>query len=506
MSEHEDDDNDEQHEDELADAMFRFRHDPLGHVLYSYSWGEGELAGSDGPDEWQTKLLDKLGKTLRNGSQEVDGQLRYVGEAIQEARASGHGIGKSALVSWLILWSLSTFIDTKGVVTANTKTQLQTKTWSELAKWHRLAIFSHWFVYESTSIHAADPKHAKTWRIDAIPWSKENHEAFAGLHNKGKRILLVFDEASAIDDIIWETSEGALTDADTEIMWFVFGNPTRNTGRFRECWRKFRKFWGRAQIDARTARMTNKKNLDKKIDAYGIDSDYVKVRILGQFPHVGDRQFISSKLVDLAFGKHIPEHQFMHAPKILTLDNAWTGSDKSVIGLRQGLCFSILKVIPKNDDDVFMAGLLAQCEDEHKADAVFIDAGYGQGVFSVGKRLNREWNLVSFGASSSKPGFANKRAEMYGGVKEWLGEGGAIPADQDLYEDLIAPEYDIIGRNSETILESKEDMRDRGLDSPDKGDSLALSFAFPVQKKKLKHRKMNEREFTTSQKDYDYLA
>ena len=150
------------------------------------------------------------------------------------------GPGKSVLVAWVILWAITTHPDTRGIVTANTESQLRQKTWAELAKWFRLCLWRHWFDMTATAIYSSDAAHEKTWRVDAAAWQERNVAAFAGLHNQGKRVLAVFDEASAIPDVIWETTEGALTDADTEIIWLVCGNPTRNTGRFRECFGRFR--------------------------------------------------------------------------------------------------------------------------------------------------------------------------------------------------------------------------------------------------------------------------
>jgi hypothetical protein len=102
---------------------------------------------------------------------------------------------------------LSTFEDTRGVVTSNTETQLKTKTWAELAKWHRLFIARDFFEFTATAIYSKAKDHDKTWRFDMIPWSVEKTEAFAGLHNKGKRIVVIFDEASAIPDKIFEVTE-----------------------------------------------------------------------------------------------------------------------------------------------------------------------------------------------------------------------------------------------------------------------------------------------------------
>jgi hypothetical protein len=441
--------------------------------MFVYPWGEGELAGYTGPQPWQREVLQAIGLGIKT-----------LEEAVQIAIASGHGIGKTALVAWIIKWALDTFPDTRGKVTANTAMQLSVTTWAELAKWHRLSITSHWFTYTATSIHSSDPAHEKTWRIDAEPWSKERSEAFQGLHNHGKRVLLIFDEASAIDDKIWEVAEGALTDKDTEIIWCAFGNPTRNTGRFRECFGRFHRRWLTKQIDSREVAISNKAQLQQWIEDYGIDSDFVKVRVRGMFPSTSAKQFISVEDVDAAYGRHLREEQYAWAPKILTCDPAWSGDDELVIGLRQGLAFRILRVMPKNDNDVQVANILANLEDEEKADAVFIDGGYGTGIVSAGQTMGRNWTLVWFSEAATNPAYANKRAEMWGLMKQWLKQGGAIPRDQVLYNDLIGPE--VHSRLDDKIqLEPKETMKKRGLLSPNRADALALSFAHPVQAKGL---------------------
>ncbi|MBS2028727.1 MAG: terminase [Deltaproteobacteria bacterium] len=462
----------------LAEDLAGFTHDPLGYVLYAFPWGEKgtELEHSAGPRPWQREVLDSVGAKLRDGA--------TVHQAIQEAVASGHGIGKSALVSWLVKWALETHEDARGVVTANTEAQLRTKTWPEVSKWHRLSITRELFTCTATSLHSADPSHEKTWRIDALPWSEHNTEAFAGLHNKGKRILLVFDEASKIADKVWEVAEGALTDEGTEILWCVFGNPTRATGRFRECFRKFKHRWRTSQIDSRTVEGTNKAQIQKLIDDNGEDSDYVKVRVRGMFPAQSASQFISETDVDAAFGKHLGEGQYNFAPKILTLDNAWEGDDEIVIGLRQGLAFRILHTQPKNDNDVHVANLLASFEDEHQADAVFIDLGYGTGVVSVGRTLGRRWLPVNFADAPRDPGCLNKRAEMWKAARDWLKEGGAIPKDQVLRDDLLGPET-VPRLDGKLQLEAKKDTKARGLPSPNRADALCLSFAFPVAARSL---------------------
>lgn len=463
--------------DELIEALGALTHDPLAFVYFAYPWGEPgtPLEDMEGPDEWQIQILKDIGEQLKKG--------KDLQTAIQEAVASGHGIGKSALISWLIHFAISTHENTRGVVTANTEGQLRTKTWPELSKWHNMFIAKDLFTYTATAIFSSDKDYEKTWRIDAIPWSKNSPESFAGLHNQGNRILVLFDEASAIDDVIWEVTEGALTDANTEIIWCAFGNPTRNSGRFRECFRKYRKFWNTYQIDSRTVKISNKAKIEEWLEAYGEDSDFFKVRVRGVFPSASDLQFISTEIADKAQKQVYKPGQFEHLPVIIGVDPAWTGSDSLEIVMRQGYYMKSLASIPKNDDDWRMAQLIAQFEDEYKADAVFIDMGYGTGIYSIGKQLGRKWRLIEFGGKSNDPVYLNMRAYMWGQMKEWLREGGSIPPnDQALYDDIVGPEA-IIDKNGHIQLESKKDMKDRGLPSPNKGDALALTFAARVVKK-----------------------
>jgi hypothetical protein len=198
------------------------------------------------------------------------------------------------------------------------------------------------------------------------------------------------------------------------------------------------------------------------------------------------KQFISVVDVDAASKRHLKVDQYSFAPVILTVDPAWSGDDPLIIAKRQGLKFEILRKIPKNDNDIQIATLLAQLEDEHHADAVFIDAGYGTGIKSAGDTFGRAWTLVWFGGASNDPGCLNKRMEMWREARDWLKEGGAIPDDdKELYDDLIGPET-VPRVDGKMQLESKEDMKRRGLPSPNKGDALALSFAFPVFKTRAK--------------------
>ncbi len=387
----------------------------------------------------------------------------------------------SAFISMLINWGMSTCEDCKVVVTANTDNQLRTKTWPEIIKWSNLAITKEWFTCTATAMYSNDPGHDKRWRADAIPWSEHNTEAFAGLHNERKRIIVVFDEASNIADLVWEVAEGALTDEDTEIIWVAFGNPTRNTGRFRECFRKYKHRWKCAQIDSRTVEGTNKQQLQKWVDDYGEDSDFVKVRVRGIFPDASELQFIPTGLTDEAMKRVVTAGQVAHAPVIIGVDPAYSGVDDAVIYLRQGLHSKVLWTGNKTTDDLIMAKRIADFEDQYQADAVFIDFGYGTGLKSIGDGWGRTWQLIPFGGGSTDPQMLNKRGEMFNSCKTWLKLGGALD-DQETADDLSAAEYKV-RVDGKIVIEPKEDIKERLGRSPGKGDALLLTFAFPVTKR-----------------------
>jgi hypothetical protein len=449
-------------------------HDPLRWVRHAYDWGIGELAAYSGPRQWQADVLGDIRDHLGNPA------TRH--QPLMLAVASGHGIGKSATIGMIVNWALSTCEDCKVVITANTDTQLRTKTAPEIAKWQRLALTGRWFDVQATAVAIDERDHAKTWRADLVPWSDSNTEAFAGLHNQGRRIVLIFDEASAIADKVWEVAEGALTDADTEIIWLAFGNPTRNTGRFRECFRRFKHRWHGRQIDSRSVEGTNTTQIAKWAEDFGEDSDFFKVRVRGLFPAMAARQFINDADVAAAYGRNLLPSQFEFAPKILTVDPAWEGDDEFVIALRQGLAFRILHSMSKNDNDLVAASLIARFEDSEQADAVFIDAGFGTGIVSAGQGLGRAWTLVWFAGASADPGCLNKRAEMWKACRDWLKAGGTLPTDPLLRDELQAPE--IVPRvDGKLQIEAKRDMKARGIPSPNRADALVLSFAHPVSRR-----------------------
>lgn len=456
---------------EVIDKLADFELDPLGFVLWAFPWGqEGtDLAEEQGPEDWQRDQLDRIGQELRAGGD--------MGAVIQEAISAGHGVGKSAIVAWLCLWAISTFEDTRGVVTANTDTQLRTKTWAELARWHNRFIAKELFVLTATALYSADPAHIKTWRIDAVPWNAAKPEAVAGLHNKGKRLLMIFDEASAIDDIIWETAEGALTDARTQIIWCAYGNPTRTSGRFhKECSRPKRFTYNR--VDSRKVRFTNKAQIAEWVADYGEDSDFVRVRVEGKFPRAGFSNFISPELTEGARRRQVPRMAYQAHQKILAVDPARFGDDFSVITLRQGVKVHWQQALSGFDGPELAGRIVELVRQNPGISCIAYDAnGNGADLDSALRRAPGLPPLIpvmwSIPAKDDKQYF-NQRSEAWGTMRDWL-KAGEIPDDDVLCDELSMLDYGYDG-TFRIQLQSKKDCKKNGGKSPDRADSLAISF------------------------------
>lgn len=393
----------------------------------------------------------------------------------------------SACISMIIDWAMSTCEDCKIVVTATTDTQLRTKTWPEVGKWRRMSMTRDWFETTATAVSSKDPEHSRDWRANAVPWSEHNTEAFAGLHNKGKRIILIFDEASGIADKVWEVAEGALTDEGTEIIWIAFGNPTLNTGRFAECFTRFRHRWVTRQIDSRTVEGTNRKEQQKWAEDWGEDSDFFRVRVRGEFPRASDLQLIPSDWVEAARKREAVST--LHDGLVMSIDIARGGADNNVIRFRRGMDARSIKPlkIPGSEtrDTTKFVTKVCTLIDQHNPDAVFVDStGVGGPVADNIRRL-RPGTLVidvNFGSASPDPKFVNMRTYIWWQMREALRAGLAIEDEPDLPRELCSPEY-TTNAKEQVALEKKDDIKKRLGFSPDDADSLAISFAMPVMRR-----------------------
>jgi hypothetical protein len=459
---------------EMAQDIAGYTHDPAGFARYAYGWGDGELSDSQGPRGWQAKVNGFISQQLSNPA------TRFQPCCI--AISSGHGIGKSAEIGMLVNWGMSTCEGCKVVITAGTGTQLATKTVPEVSKWVRRSVNSHWWDVQATSIRFRSEKWQANWRTDFITWSEHNTEAFAGLHNKLKRIILIFDEASAIADKVWEVAEGALTDENTEIIWLAFGNPTQNTGRFKECFGRFKHRWKTLQIDSRDVEGTNKEQIAKWIEDYGDDSDFVRVRVKGEFPRAGSTQFIASDVVSRC--RKFKAEAYESLPKILSVDVARFGDDQTVLGTRQGRKARILSKL-RGLDTVQVAERVIEAMEKEKPDGTVIDGdGIGAGV--IDHMQHRGYGISQgvfefHGGAPARDGAAyfNRRAEVWGLMRDALKADMELPDDPELETDLTGPQYGFSPKQ-QIQLERKEDMKKRGLASPDCGDMLAMTFAVQI--------------------------
>lgn len=425
---------------------------------------------------WRTDPVLFVHEAL--GAQPSDQQERAIGafarSGARVAIKSGHGTGKSALMAWLILWALVCFDDVKCPVTAPTAHQLQDVLWAEVRKWgarlpslwkSELEVTSEQVRFKTSPGFAV----ARTGR-------KENPEALQGFH--AANLFFFCDEASGIADVVFSVAQGTLSTEGARII--LAANPTRTSGYFFNAFHRDRDRWTRFTFSSAESPYVSADYVKEIAETYGAESDMYRVRVLGEFPNTSDLQFIPTNAVEAAAGRHLREDLYGFAPVILGVDVARYGDDRSVIFKRQGLASFILWQ-GRGVDTMTLADRVASFEEEHKADAVMVDGtGVGAGVVDRLRQMGRRPICVEAAGASLLSNCLNKRAEMWWRLRDWLKDGGAIPCDADLKDDLTAPEYSFT-TSGKCQVEKKADMKRRGLPSPDLADALALTFAAPVR-------------------------
>jgi hypothetical protein len=486
-----------QDEQELMARLWSpaIKDNPLAFVMFAYPWGvKGTpLEHFTGPRKWQREVLATMAEHIKKNGGKVDFDV------LRLAVSSGRGIGKSALVSWITDWMLSTRIGSTTIISANSESQLRSITWAELTKWLAMSINSHWFEVSATRLMPAKwltelverdlKKGTRYWGVEGRLWSAENPDAYAGVHNFDG-VMVIFDEASGIDDSIWAVTSGFFTENTPNRFWLAFSNPRRNTGYFYEAFNSKREFWTSKIVDARTVEGTDKAVYEQIIAEYGPDSSQAHVEVYGQFPNEGDDQFISIGVVDEAMKR--AKHMDQSAPIVIGVDPARFGADATVIAVRQGR--DIVKLIRhRGDDTMTVVGHVIDAIEEFKPTLVNIDeGGLGAGVVDRLKEQRFKVRGVNFGNKAKNPiMYGNKRAEMWGDMRDWL-KTASVPNDRFLKSDLISPKMKPDSRGT-IYLESKKDMKARGLASPDAADAIALTFAYPVASREYREPKSHIR-------------
>ena len=464
--------------------------DPLAFVLFAFPWGEPgtPLEHFSGPRKWQRELLNDIKEHIKQNKGRIDF------ETLRSATAAGRGVGKSALVSWLVVWFISTRIGGSVIVSANSESQLRSVTWAEITKWVAMAVNSYWFEISATRVMPAKwitelverdlKKGTRYWAVEGRLWSEENPSSYAGLHNHDG-VMLILDEASGIPDTIWDVSQGFFTENTPNRYWLAFSNPRHNTGYFYEAIEgSKRDFWQSRQVDARDVEGTDKNVYNQIIEEYGPDSYQAHVEVYGSFPSEGDDQFIPSSLVDEAMRR--AKWQDDSAPIVIGVDPARFGSDSTVIAVRQGRDIVEIRKY-KGDDTMTVVGHVIEAIEQYQPAVVAIDeGGLGAGVVDRLKEQRYKIRGVNFANRSKNPMmYGNMRAQIWGQMKEWL-RNASIPQEKTLKTDLISPLMKPDSKGA-IFLESKKEMKARGLASPDSADAIALTFAFPVAHRESKN-------------------
>lgn len=500
-------------EAELASFIAGFYADPLGFVLAAYPWKQptlpdgspNPLAKYDGPFEWQREELAALGEHIKDNIIRTELGLQML--VWRSAIATGHDVGKSAFVAWIIHFLMSTRVDTRGVVTASTQFQLEDKTWPELGKWTNLLINRHWFKWSARAFtFAAYPEEKqKNYRVAAATVSEENTEAFAGLHNNDKTVFVIFDEASGVVGKVWEVAEGALLDG--EAFFFATGNPTQAEGEFADCFDKHADIYRHRQIDSRDVGLANREALDMLVRKYGgEESDEVKVRVRGMFPSQSYSGFISVDAIDASIARDVVKPD-PGAALIMAVDVAHYGADETVIGFRQGWDARSIPMMRLRGRSVTqVAEIVARVHDSRRPDGLIIESvGIGVGVCDILKDRGYRVHRAYPGAPVEKD-YVNNRAYWYSLLRDWIYEHGVLPDEKELRDQLRTMQYVISRHNGKTLIESKEDMKKRGLPSPDLADMLMLTFAVRIARRDRKNDLDAMRNRRMSTTEYDPLT
>ncbi len=396
------------------------------------------------------------------------------------------GPGKTALEAWLAWNFLATRPYPKIAATSITAENLSDNLWTEMAKWQgRSKLLTS--AYEWTKTRISNRTYPETWWMSARTWPKsadstQQANTLAGLH--ADYLLFIMDESGGIPDAVMVAAEAGLSSC-TEGHIVQAGNPTHLTGPLYNACTRDRHKWLVVEItgdpdDAKRSPRVSVEWARDQIRTYGADNPWVLVNVFGRFPPSSLNALIGPDEVRDAMGQHLRTDQYDYAAKVLGVDVARFGDDASVIFPRQGLASFTPKIL-RNLDSTQGAGHVAQAWSKWGADAAFIDdtGGYGAGWIDALIGLGRDPVGVQFSGKPLDPRYTNKRAEMWFEMVEWIKRGGALPDNPELMADLVAPTYTFKGDKLQ--LESKDQIKARLGRSPDLGDALALTFAFPVE-------------------------
>lgn len=435
-------------ENPFAVAITRYNRAPIGFVR--------EVLNAE-PDPWQIEALRALSR----------GHTRI-------SIRSGHGVGKSCLAAWAVVWFACTRAPMKIAVTAPNAPQLNDVLWPEIQKWFQRLPQGWRGLWNYTSDHITLKADAESF-ITARTSRPETPEAMAGIHSK--HVLLVADEASGIPEPVYEAAGGSMSSPGA--ITLLIGNPTRSSGYFWRTHMMERDRWFAMRVSSADSKRVTPDFVREIEQRYGLDSNAYRVRVLGEFPTQDDNTLIAAGTVDDAMARDIPIDPT--AVEIWGVDVARFGNDASVLIKRRG---NVVPEMPRRwrqFDTMQLAGALKAEYDaqSQKPALIVIDViGIGAGVVD---RLH-EQNLPILGVNvaevpSTTGRYARLRDELWVRCREWLESRSVrLPRDDQLRDDLVAPRYSFLS-DGRLQVESKNLMRARGLASPDSADALIHTFA-----------------------------
>ena len=404
---------------------------------------------------------------------------------------SGHGIGKSAVSSLLILWFLFVHPEAQIACTSPGKEQMYDVLWKELKKWIDKAYppISQMYIWESSHIRMKESP--ETWFARAKTASKENTEALAGVH--ADWVMMLCDEASGVDEAIFETMEGALTSGN--ILVFLVSNGTRANGYFYDTHHKDSARWQNYSFSSLASPRVDQKYVQSIIDKYGEDSVQYAIRVLGLFPKEDGMD--DSGYVPLLAPADIHTEYDFHKPltfspfSILGVDPAGEGDDKTSWVIRDN--FKAKKLFEESKStskSIAERTLTFMQQYSLRSHNIVIDS------FGVGMDVGKEIALASKGrvnvttvntgdkcsSDRDKEIYLNKRAQGFYEARKWMQQGGCIVDEENFKDELLGIRYKRNLAGLIQIMPKLEMKKKYGLKSPNDADAFSLTFLRTIPK------------------------
>ena len=411
------------------------------------------------PDEWQQDFLN----AVASGERKIS--IR-----------SGHGVGKSTTASWAMLWFLLTRYPVKVVVTAPTSAQLYDALFAELKRWVKELPQPIQELLDVKQERIELKASATEAFISARTSRAEQPEALQGVHSDN--VMLVADEASGVPEAVFEAAAGSMSGHNA--LTILLGNPVRSSGFFFETHNRLKDEWWTRRVSCLDSTRVSKEYVQDMKSRYGEESNAYRIRVLGEFPRSDDDTIIPMELLESA--KHRDTRAYEDAPIVWGLDVARFGSDSSVLCKRQSNVVQTLERWRNLDLMQLTGAVVAQyeaCDHKSRPAEILVDSiGLGAGVVDRLRELKLPCRGINVSESPAMGGtYLNLRAELWHKAKAWLEKRDCkIPNNEDLIGELATVRYTFTS-NGKIKIESKDDIRRRGLKSPDMADAFVLTFA-----------------------------